>query len=340
MNPATDWSETIPPEEAERNERLAAKLRDLQLLRAQKYPLGRGLHYKAHGGLRGELEVLPDLPEWARVGIFAAPGCYRAYVRFSNGAGHSQPDKVDDVRGFAVKVVGVPGEKLIEGMKDAMTQDFLAILTPSLPFASAEEFVAVSEAFAGPPWKILPTLLRATGWRRLLPFLGDLKAFVGVKANSLTEATFYTPAPIRWGDYAVKYSFVPENPTGVGSDDPRDPLRVDLANRLRKGGVSWVMRVQPYVNPTATPIEDNRRAWDEAASPWVNVARLSLPTQDPDSEQGRKLGEWVERLSFDPWHAPVEFRPLGEAMRARSAAYRESTIARKAAPEPDGSETI
>ncbi|MEA2750953.1 MAG: hypothetical protein QOI41_5096, partial [Myxococcales bacterium] len=47
-----------------------------------------------------------------------------------------------------------------------------------------------------------------------------------------------------------------------------------------------------------------------------------------------------EKLSFDPWHAPVEFRPLGELMRARNAAYRLSTIERKAAGEPDGTETF
>lgn len=338
MTPATDWSETIPADEAERHERLAVVLRDLQLERAKKRPMGRGLHYKAHGGLRASLEILPDLPGWAKVGIFAAPGSFRAYVRFSNGAGQPQRDKTEDVRGFALKVVGVPGEKLIPGMQDAVTQDFLAILTQTTPFVSAEEFVAVSVAFAGPPWRAPWTLLRATGLRRFLPLLGALKEFVGVKAPSLAEATFYTPAPIRWGDYAVKYSFVPQNAAAAPSEDDRNPLRIDLAERLRRGPLVWELRVQPYVNPTATPIEQATVAWDASASPWVPVARLTLPQQDPDSEAGQRLAAEVERMSFDPWHAPVAFRPLGEAMRARSAAYRESTIARGAAPEPDGSE--
>jgi hypothetical protein len=50
------------------------------------------------------------------------------------------------------------------------------------------------------------------------------------------------------------------------------------------------------------------------------------------------LSEYVETLSFDPWHALVEHRPLGDIMRARNVAYRVSTQARKADAEPDGSE--
>jgi hypothetical protein len=40
-------------------------------------------------------------------------------------------------------------------------------------------------------------------------------------------------------------------------------------------------------------------------------------------------------MSFDPWHAVEELRPLGAMMRARAIAYRESVIERQAAPEPD-----
>ncbi len=43
----------------------------------------------------------------------------------------------------------------------------------------------------------------------------------------------------------------------------------------------------------------------------------------------------MEKLSFDPWHALEELRPLGAMMRARAPAYRESVIARGAAPEPE-----
>ena len=46
-------------------------------------------------------------------------------------------------------------------------------------------------------------------------------------------------------------------------------------------------------------------------------------------------------MSFDPWHAPEDYRPLGNMMRARNPAYRLSTIERQAAaPEPNGTESL
>ena len=52
------------------------------------------------------------------------------------------------------------------------------------------------------------------------------------------------------------------------------------------------------------------------------------------------MAELVERLSFDPWHAQAELRPLGSMMRARNPAYRLSTQERGAAREPEGSELL
>ena len=46
------------------------------------------------------------------------------------------------------------------------------------------------------------------------------------------------------------------------------------------------------------------------------------------------MTEYVESLSFDPWHALEAHRPLGNMMRARNHAYRPSTQERCAAPEP------
>ena len=107
--PRTDWKEQILPDEAERFERLAVELRDTPK-RAPGEKL-RALHAKGVAGVRAELIVRDDVPALARVGIFAQPGTYRAYVRFSNGAAVPQPDSKPDVRGLAVKVLGVPGTK-------------------------------------------------------------------------------------------------------------------------------------------------------------------------------------------------------------------------------------
>jgi len=85
--------------------------------------------------------VLGNLPESYAAGFFARPGSYRAYVRFSNGSHIQGSVRSADVRGLAVKVLGVPGKKLIPGLEAAPTQDFLAIHSPVTPFRNADEFV-------------------------------------------------------------------------------------------------------------------------------------------------------------------------------------------------------
>src|SRR5207247_10918141 len=110
MQPATDWKEIVPEDEAARFERYAEEIRELQRARAREGKASRALHAKGQAGVLADFTVLPDLPEHARVGLFAAPASYRAYVRFSNGAGFRQSDAKPDVRGVAIKVVGVPGK--------------------------------------------------------------------------------------------------------------------------------------------------------------------------------------------------------------------------------------
>jgi len=340
-SPATDWQETIAADETPRFDALAAQLRALQHGLSAKQKVGRAAHYKGHGGLLAKVRTRGDVPEWAKVGVFASATELDAYVRFSNGGVKWQSDKTPDVRGMALKIVGVPGKKLIPGMEEEVTQDFLAILTSSVPFRTPEEFVGLIRAATGSPLLALPRLIGALGLFRFPGVLAQSLKGLKKKVDSLAGQTFFSPLPIRWGDYAVKFSMAA---VGNGEADPGDAndgdrLRHELSKRLASGPVRYELRVQPFVDAASTPIEDPSIDWDPAVTPWTTVADIELVKQDTESERGKKLGEWVETLSFDPWHAPVEFRPLGALMRARSNAYRESTIERGAAKEPKGDET-
>lgn len=339
FTPSTSWSEQIPPGEGDLHDGLAARLRAIQQARASSGLKGRGLHFRSHGAAVAQLEVLPDLPAWARVGIFAAPGTWQALVRYSAGSGKAQPDSTPDVRGMAVKVLGVPGKKLIPGLESATTQDFLCILTNSMPVSTASKFVGLVEAINGSPLLALPRLIRVFGLFSLLPTLKTLQAGLNRPVPSLAEMTWHTPVPIRWGETAVKYRFVPVSsatPTALVAADAPDRLGLDLRARLSAAPVVFELQIQGFVDEARTPIEDAGVAWDDAVSPPLAVARLILPQQDLTGAESQRVQQRVESLSFDPWHAPVEFRPLGEIMRARAAAYRESVRERGAAPEPEG----
>lgn len=335
LEPRTDWKEEIPEGEEAEHIALAELLRDVQRKHTSKLKAaGRGLHRKSHAGVRAELGVRSDLPAPYRVGIFAAPATYNAYVRFSNGAPRRQPDKTPDVRGIALKIVGVPGKKLIPGMEDARTQDFLMIKTPTIPFNNAREFVRIVQT-ADNPLQLLPTLFRV-GFGRVAQILKQVGASFKIPVTSMATLRYWTAAPIRWGDHAARLSLIP----GATDDAVAHGLRDDLATRLQHGPVTFTLAVQLYVDPQRTPIELGSADWSESDSPYVPVADLVIPRQDITSEAGERLADYVETLSFDPWHAPVEFRPLGNIMRARNHAYRLSVIERASAPEPDGSESF
>jgi hypothetical protein len=337
MSLSTTWSETVASDEASRFERHAEDLRAIQRRLAGDGTKSRALHAKGHAGLEAELAVLSDLPPHARVGIFSAPATYRAYVRFSNGAPLRQSDRKPDVRGVAVKVLGVGGKKIIPGMEDAKTQDFLLIQSAATPFRNADEFVGLIKA-AQNPLLLLPRAIGLFGVGRTFQLLRAFVAGTSAPVGSLATTRFFSALPIQWGAHAVHYALTPHTVPAPGAKTPED-LGAELAERLRAGPISYDLRVQFYVDATQTPIEDASVEWLEKDAPFVTVARLTLPRQDTATADGRRLAERIEKLSFDPWHAPVEFKPLGNMMRARSPAYRLSTQERGAAPEPDGTET-
>jgi hypothetical protein len=335
MEPSRDWKEIVPVGEAAKLEGYAEQLRELQRARAKGKPPHRALHAKGQAPAEAELTVLADLPEHARVGLFKEPRTFRALARFSNGAGVRQADSKGDVRGLAIKVLGVPGPKIIPGLEKATTQDFLFIQSPVTPFRNADEFVWFVVAAARPA-TLLPKAIARFGPGRALGLLRQLVKGVSRPVVSLATSHYYSALPIAFGPYAVKYALVPHGRAATDATPGKSPdyLTLELAARLAKGPVVYDFAIQFFVDEQRTPIEDSSVEWKTHDAPFVTVARLTLPQQDLGSSHGREVAERVEKMSFDPWHATADFRPLGNMMRARSAAYRLSVIERGASPEP------
>lgn len=336
MNPSTDWKERVAPDEEARFERYAEQMRSLQRARA-KGAAARALHAKANVGCHGVLSVPADLPEPLRHGLFAAPGSYECFIRFSNGAGVHQSDTKPDVRGVAIKVLGVPGKKLIPGLEDATTQDFLMIRTSAMAFRSVDEFVSVVWASRSPALA-LPRLIGALGFSRTLGLIRQLSGSLSAPIASLATTRYFSGAPLRLGPYAMRLSLDPRQESAPGARPGTSPdhLAEELTRRLGAGPLSWDLRAQLYVDEQRTPIEEPSVDWAESDAPYTTVATLTVPQQDLASSEGRALATRIETLSFDPWHALEAHRPLGAIMRARNHAYRLSTTERGAAAEPEG----
>src|SRR5258707_9536395 len=80
--PRTDWREVVAPGEPALFESIAHEINALQDRTAHDAgtPVDRAFHAKPHTVLKAELRVLDSLPEALRVGAFAKPTTYPAWV--------------------------------------------------------------------------------------------------------------------------------------------------------------------------------------------------------------------------------------------------------------------
>ena len=338
-SPSMNWREVVEPGEQALFESFAREIMARQKEVAQQTggPTLRGFHAKLHAGLAAEFQVLDDLPPHARFGVFKEPKTFPALVRFSNGRPDSGPDRRPEPRGIAIKLIGAPGPKLLPGQEDAVTQDFLATShSVTSTVRNARQFIAFIRAerkgFALPF-----ALARAVGGREAVRILGALARTVALsKVRSMATEQFSSTAPIKLGPFAVKFTVQPAAGTGAAARRPltENFLRDELADRLREGDLVLDFVVQFYVDEDRTPIEDTSIPWKTEDSPPLTVARVRIPKCDLDDPRVRQLSEEVNRLSFSPWHATEDHRPLGSVMRARRIAYQESSAFRGHSPEP------
>ena len=135
-----------------------------------------------------------ELPAHLRVAAFAEPKTYEGYVRFSNGSGARDNDKKPDLRGLAIKLLGVPGKKLIPGMEKETTQDLLFINASALAFRTVDEFVFFMQASTSQA--LLPLRLFGHFGFGTFAFLKRLIA-AARPVPSLATETYFSVAPIR-----------------------------------------------------------------------------------------------------------------------------------------------
>ena len=266
------------------------------------------------------------LPPELHVGPIRPGARHNAYVRFSAGSWARVKKQQPDVRAVAFKLVGVPGKKVLTGEEAPGTQDFLLNHGPTVPVRTPDEFVALAEAVSRSQAQALFRLIGSIGFGRAFSVLKGTIAGLNLPFSSYGSATFHSIAPSRLGPTACKWSL-----TGAGDAAGKGTLHEDLVARLA-GGLRYTLRVRLYQDPTRTPIEDATRDWE---GDWIEVGSLEIPATDVTTPEARALADEIERMSFDPWHAVEELRPLGAISRARKVAYYEASVKhRDVAPEP------
>jgi hypothetical protein len=297
----------------------------------------RGVHAKSHGLLRGVLRVLPNLsPDYAQ-GLFAhVGGEWPVVLRLSTTPGDMLDDKVSTPRGMAIKIIGVPGERLPDGSAD-VTQDFVMVNGPAFLAPTAKQFLGSARLLASTTDKapglkqVLSAALR--GAEKALEAVGGesgtIKSLGGQPETHILGETFFTQVPVLFGRYMAKLSLAPVSPElralkdqSVDLEHKPNGLRGAVVDFMTEHGAEWELRVQLCTDLQKMPIEDASVEWPQEESPYIAVARISVL---PQAGWTHGLSVLVDDgMQFNPWHCIAAHRPIGSIMRVRRAVYAAS----------------
>ncbi|WP_085577696.1 MULTISPECIES: catalase family protein [unclassified Pseudomonas] len=286
----------------------------------------RDAHAKAHGCVKAQVQVLPDLAENLRRGVFSEPGkVWQATVRLSNGNAYPQFDSIRDARGMAIKLHDVPGKQLLDDRRDLHEQDFVMFSHPNFFVSDVAEYRqnVAAQADGKRVMAFFP------GWdprnwqvRHLFIALATLSA----PPESPTRTTYFSVSPYRFGDANAKFRVTPDPDNCPAYTLPKQNR--DLPNFLRSAlnqqlstdrvPACFALQIQRQDARAFMPIEDTSIEWREQDAPFETVARITLPPQDFDTPAQNLQ---CDNLSFNPWFGIEAHRPIGGINRLRKAVY-------------------
>jgi hypothetical protein len=280
-------------------------------------PAERDAHAKAQGCVKARFAVLPSLPLWLRVGVFARPATYTTWIRFSNAVGTN--DHMGLARGMALKLTDVAGEKILPQEAHEKTQDFLLVNYPVFNVAKASDYVDfLSKSQSGQ---------LATFFRTHKRSGAITAAIANQRVGNPLLLQYFSMTPYAFADRFVKYSaraISCENGTTL-TDHPPTPLPHDsnylrkaMASSLASGPSCFLFMIQRQSDARTMPIEDSTVLWNPAILPFVPVAKIFIPNQRFDSAPQQTF---CENLSYTPWHSLPEHRPVGNINRIRRVVY-------------------
>jgi hypothetical protein len=234
--------------------------------------------------------------------------------------------------------LGVEGDKLLDDERS--TQDFTAISAPTFTTPDARENLKLQRRIGDGTAALY--FLDPTDSH----LLDAIMQGVFARAHGTPfDLEYHSCVPYLHGEgQAAKYLLRPRELQGTRVPAHAGPtyLREAMAATLSEKDVVFDLLVQLQTDPRRMPIENSSVIWPEWLSPFRAVARLRIPRQRFDSPAQLSFDRY---LSFNPWHAIAEHRPLGNQNRVRRRIYQETSRFRQmmnhdAHVEPTGDETF
>ena len=302
--------ECAPPGESEAIRSIAAQTlirygHDLAL-RPPAAPALRDAHANAHGCVAARLQVVRDVPEALRVGLFAVPGDHAAVIRFSNGAALPANDHRGDGRGMAVKLTGIANAP--------QGQDFLMINHPVFFVRDAADYTGLTRAIAED---------RGAQFLATHPVEARIAAATARPIDDVLEQRYFSQVPYRLGARFVKFAAFPAacsgdeppTPASLSNPDGADFLAARLYQRLATAPACFDFALQPQTDPATDRIEDATSEW---RGPFHTVAHIRIETAQPPTHEQTQA---CENLQFSPWHSLEAHAPAGGINRVRRVIY-------------------
>ena len=286
----------------------------------------RDAHAKAHGCVKAEVQVLPELPGELRQGVFSEPGkTWQATMRLSNGNAYPQFDSIRDARGMAIKLFDVPGKQLLSDRQGRSEQDFVMFSHPNFFVSNVAEYRqnVAAQADGKKMMAFFPGRDPRT-WQVRHLFIA--LATLAPAPSSPTQTTYFSVSPYKFGEANAKFRVMPDPDSCPAYNLPEQNrklpnfLRNALNQQLSTDRVPacFALQIQRQDANKYMPIEDTSIEWRESDAPFETVARIKVPAQDFDTPA---LNLQCDNQSFNPWFGIEAHRPIGGINRLRKAVY-------------------
>ncbi len=304
----------------------------------------RGVHPKSHGCVKARFEINADIPAQYQIGLFSQPArCFDAIIRFSNAAALVRPD-IDaqgnhGSRGMAIKVFDVEGEVLYDDDGDK-NQDFLMINQPEFAFANIKDYLRLNRILLknnDDPTAFFTDIegLQNEDLGRLQRTGALIQKIQQTAIANPLNVSYFGAAPFKFGAGKVmRFCVKPQTPEPSPPDVPQPPadnyLREAVTTTMNEPhDLVFDFCVQVRSDGDDLHIEDASQSWDEQHTPFVCVAKITIPAPQQDVNS---IPSWqeCEALFFTPWHSLTDHQPLGGINRLRQAVYVASATTRKA----------
>jgi len=286
--------------------------------------VARGAHSKGHACVRAYFDVHESIPSNLQHGVFKTPGKrYKSWIRFSNGRSSMKEnhDADKDAHGMAIKLFHIYDDILVKPGDGSDTQDFLMDDSPVFFVVNIEDY----NRFVESDDKILYFVEGINPFKWYLRELTNVLAKLRAPPVSPLRTQYFSNTAYKLGPHNIKFStqscFPPVINPGQDKTDP-DFLRKTMAEELKTGEGCFNFMVQLQDPDKYMPIEDPSIEWKVFDSPYITIAKIRMPIQEFDTVEQQTF---CENLSFSPWNALSEHRPIGQLNRIRKEVYTASS---------------